>query len=112
MGIDRYAQMTIGVRIPYDKAKPYIEGHESSTGEFNQTIGGLIIDTEGNWGESKFIYLGITKRIYAGYEGEWEFYPIGATCFETVKEELRVVLEPLGLWDEDDFGAWLWISCW
>lgn len=59
--------------------------------------------------DDQYVYLGITaKTSYYGEEDECE---INILSIEQIREKLKSVLEPLGIWDEKSFGLWAVLYC-
>lgn len=80
--------------------------------EPHEKLCGLQVVAGNDVYKDRRIYVGLNMKSGGGYHNEDEIR-CDITNLPALKEQVKAVLEPLGLWDEAQFGVWsvLYCSC-
>lgn len=99
MGVDYSAYAVVGVRL--DPIRANLDELRND---------GLLC----YWGtDHDYVYVGIAtgEDTYSNGGDDDSFVSLQADDVAQIKEKLREYLEPIGLWDEKQFGLWSVLYC-
>lgn len=98
MGIDYSASILIGLYIDSEIDEDFFEKDD---------IEGYPIEHAGNLWIGDCNYFLVAERQYVDFEDVLCQKVALHKNIAKHKSEMKIKLEPLGLWNEDDFGLWL-----